>query len=368
MKDNLYDRFKDNFSNSIVGNTLIQWANELSKMSSQAFNVEHPGNFFKLYSLYAYLLFPYLHIMPNQRSRSKSPFKLIYVDLFAGNGLNSIETNGRNYFVCGSSILTIFACYLRSQSRKYDCYFDHMFMIDQKEDSLEILSHRIQYVAKKLGIDSRLRISNNVDDTSSNVVITKGNVTNDNFIQSLTKTIEKIWGGDLIHVMLFVDPDTPGNLKMQTLKKLLQYPGDLILLLHPGIFIEMVMKKRYKEESLIAMLDISASEAKDLLSEKQTQAKLSEYYVKKYQDAIRETPIKRLKGQNRRNVIIKVPIQTRQSSYLLIYATRNTSGDSSGWQKPFEDFATWIGKQSKTGDLALQILTGSQSSIEDFSS
>jgi hypothetical protein len=131
----------------------------------------------------------------------------------------------------------------------------------------------------------------------------------------------------------------------------------------------MTMKKRYKEESLISMLDVNGEEARDLLSGKHTPPYLSEYYINRYEHAIRETSIDRLRpGKNKRDVIIKVPIRTRQSNYLLIYATRKTSGDSSGWQKPFEDFATWIGRQSNIGELALLVLTGRQSSLEDFPS
>lgn len=369
MRDILYDRFQENFRKSIGGHTLIDWGKVLASADEKAFEVEHTGNLFKLYSLYSYLNFPYLHIMPNQRRMAISPFKLIYLDLFSGNGLNRIETNGRKYFVCGSPILALLASFLRSQRREYSCDFDHMIMIDQKDENISLLSERLKLVASQLGIDSTISISNNVGNSKANVIVAKGDVTDDKFVQELTDSMDEIWGNDLVHVMLFVDPDSPRGLKMKTLKKMLSYPGDLLILLHPGIFSEMTMKKRYNAESLMSMLDIGESEARSLLTTKQTPSKLADYYVGEYENAIRNTSIRRLRdGTNRRNVVVKVPIRTKQFSYLLIYATRQTSGNSSSWQKPFEDFANWIGRQSDTGELALLVLTGRQSRFEDFTS
>jgi three-Cys-motif partner protein len=366
--DVLYNRFIKDFHDSIGDHTLVAWGRELATDNDKAFPVEHTGNLFKLYSLYSYLIFPYLHIMPNQRARSQSPFKLIYLDLFAGNGLNRIETNKREYYVCGSPILTLLASFLMSQRRRYSCYFDQMILIDQKKENVALLSQRINCVAKKLNIDSVITVSNKLEDRNSNVTVTKADVTDDRFVQILIDVINKIWTNNHIHVMLFIDPDAPRNLKMQTLKEMLKFPGDLLMLLHPGIFAEMTMKKRYNEKTLMSMLGIDRKEAESLMTERQEPAVLSEYYVKKYEAAIKGTPISRLKqGGNKREVVIKVHISTKQSSYLLIYATRETGGNSSVWQKPFANFANWIGKQSDAGELALHVLTGHQSSLDHFS-
>jgi len=66
--DKLYERFNENFKVKIGNYTIPEWGTILASMNSEAFSVENTGTLFKLYSLYAYLKFPYLHIIPTALS------------------------------------------------------------------------------------------------------------------------------------------------------------------------------------------------------------------------------------------------------------------------------------------------------------
>ena len=146
-----------------------------------------------------------------------------------------------------------------------------------------------------------------------------------------------------------MDPPSPSTLNISILKRLLGFPGDLLMLLHPGTFAEMVYKRRYNVESMLTMLNIDAKEAELLLSRKSHSAEeLGEYYLRKYKAAIKNTKIRGVHtGSEYRDIIIDIPIRTAQSSYTLLYATRTTGGkDSLKWQEAFQYFARWIGSIS----------------------
>ncbi len=69
-------------------------------------------------------------------------YKMVYLDLFAGNGLNKIEYERRKYFVCGSSLPSLLSAYSLTQTRQYSCYFDHMILIDNNPRSNGLLADR----------------------------------------------------------------------------------------------------------------------------------------------------------------------------------------------------------------------------------
>lgn len=362
--ERLYDRFLNNFKEKISNRTILEWGEFLASSNSQAFNVEHTGTLFKLYSLYSYLKFPYLHIMAKRRQEG-SLQKIIYLDLFSGNGLNRLDTTNGRYYICGSCILALLAAHSLSRKRSYDCYFDHMILVDNDKNNNLLLSERFDIILKELGIGSTLRKENKMND-DGNIIILHGDVTNSNFIEEIKTWLNQRWASYSIHMMLFVDPPSPATLKMSALRSFLTYYGDVMMLLHPGTFAEMVMKKRYKQETLVDMLDIDQNNAQTLLNSSNP-SELVEYYIRRYENVIRDTKIDRvIRGSDHRDIIIKVPIRTRQLNYYLLYATRTTAGkDSKYWQTSFEAFAKWIGDLSDTGKMALDVLGGKQGRIDD---
>jgi hypothetical protein len=72
---------------------ILTWSQFLASEAPTAFRVKHPGTLFKLYLLYQYLRFPYIPIMQRLRSKFNSR-KLVYKDIFSGNGLNAMKSKG----------------------------------------------------------------------------------------------------------------------------------------------------------------------------------------------------------------------------------------------------------------------------------
>lgn len=360
----LIDKFKEDFSKKIGNRNILDWAKSLAAKDSSAFEVEHTGTLYKLYVLFSYVKFPYLHIMASRRKDNGT--RLIFLDLYSGNGLNKI--NGLNeIYVCGSSILTLLASFVRTQARDYLCYFDHMVLVDNHSKSVDILNERCSTIIKELQIDKILSLGKSLS-TNANIISLKADVTDQSFITELSNWINSIWENNMIHILLFIDPDAPRNFSMRTLENLLQYPGDLLMLLHPATFAEMILKDRYKVETVQNMLGVDENEANRLFEIKSSTT-LSNYYVERFENVIKNTTIRKLvSGSNQRNIIIKIPIKTgSQTSYYLLYATRKTGGkDSTKWQEAFSNFASEIGKMSDVGQAALDVLQGNQSRIDHF--
>ncbi|MGH9988455.1 MAG: hypothetical protein ACRD8W_31350, partial [Nitrososphaeraceae archaeon] len=131
MRDNeYYDRIKSNLQEKIGDRTVAEWSLYLKSLDNFSFPVKHTGTIFKLYSLFTYLIYPYISIIANQRNQN-AHYKMLYIDLFAGNGLNEIIDKSRMHYICGSPILAILASHLMSKKRqKYSCYFDCMLLFE----------------------------------------------------------------------------------------------------------------------------------------------------------------------------------------------------------------------------------------------
>ncbi|MGH9982467.1 MAG: three-Cys-motif partner protein TcmP [Nitrososphaeraceae archaeon] len=365
MSDKLYQRFINDFNQKIHGKTINEWSTTLADRNEKAFNVDHPGTLFKLYSLYAYLIFPYLPIISNLRRKNNG--KMIYVDLFAGNGLNKIELGKSKYFVCGSPILALLATYILSQGKSESCFFDKMILVEKDRENVDLLKERLKLIIKDLGIKHSVNIGDNIQ-SDSKILVLKGNVKEANFINQLTNEIDRIWNNKLLQSMLFVDPGSPENLDMNMLKQLLGYPGDLLMLLHPGIFAEMINKKRYKITTLRSMLGLQTEDVQSIYTNTHTPSKLITAYVDRYKEAVKEIEMRRLtKGSRFREKITEVPIKTGEANYVLLYATRETGGrDYLTWQGVFHEFAKHISQLSDSGPLALEILTGNQQRLDGW--
>jgi len=361
--DGLIEKFKRDFKDKIGNRDLQEWARFLAQDDKTAFEVDHTGTLFKLYILYSYVKWPYLKIMTSLRETLH--LKLIFIDLYAGNGLNMINSSEEIY-VCGSALLALFGSYLLNNSRKHNGYFDHMIFTDKSAKSVELLERRCKIVLDELK-EKSLTVSTSFS-SNSNLVISKSDVSDPGFITSLTTWLDSIWSHHPLHVLLFIDPDRAANFKMETLAKLLRYPGDLFLLLHTDAFVEMVNKGRYLAETVKSMLGINDKELDDLYQLKKNKD-IAEYYVKRFETVIKTTRIDKIsKGANFREIIITTPINTGENvNYYLMYATRKTGGkDSEKWQEAFSALASEIGKMSEVGNTALEVLKGPQKTMHDF--
>lgn len=363
--NDLIEILQQEFNRNIGDKNLAEWGKYIGKTNSTAFKVTHSGTLFKLFSLYSYLLYTYLPIMRNWRSISNSR-KLLYIDIFCGNGLNKLTINGKETFVCGSAILTLFASHRLTQNFRNNYFFDNMLLIDRRENNIDLLKQRCDHLISELNL-SNINSIDTTFNTKSKINFVRGNLKSDSFVNRIISHIEDYWSkNQLIHIMFFIDPGSPPSLRMSTLRSLLVYPGDLIMLLHPGIFAEMVKKKKYKDETLKEMLDLRDYEINKL--NRFTVPQLQKLYVDRYINEIRKIEIRKItKGSPFREIITPVHIRTKSSYYVLIYATRKTGGpDYEKWQETFKKFAEEIGKLSNLRGLILNILSGEQKQIPGF--
>lgn len=357
------DKFLDDFNEVIGGRNILAWGKYLANKSTTAFEVEHSGTLFKLYSLYSYLGYPYLPIMQGWRRKSNAR-RLIYVDAFCGNGLNVLKNKKNRTYVCGSSILALLASHRLGTRQNFN--FDEMILIDLKKRNIKSLENRINDIVSTLGVSSAYSTNLNLNN-SDNVHIVQGDIKKTNFVKSVADYLNNYWSRfPLIHIMFFIDPGTPASLTFATLKELLVFPGDLILLLHPGLFAEMYKKGRYRSSTLKSMLELSNQEIKDL--ETKTVKELQTLYVQKYCSLIGNIRIRNITtGSTVRNVIMTVDIQTKSGYYVLLYAVRTTGGGAHQiWQENVRKLADEIGKLSHLGGLPLEILLGKQDQITGF--
>ncbi|MGH9988391.1 MAG: hypothetical protein ACRD8W_31030, partial [Nitrososphaeraceae archaeon] len=238
-----------------------------------------------------------------------------------------------------------------------------LFEKDQKSNS--ILLNRCNRLIQDLSISDKLIADYGYGD--HNIKVIGKNINNQKELSTLIEHIKKLQSLNKVHIMLFVDPPTPASLDMQTLKQILMFPSDMIMLLHAGIFAKQVKTKLYKPETIQVMLDIDAQKATNLLYDKHSYEYLERYYVTRYEEAIKNVRINGIyTGSPYRDVLIRVPLRTTKSNYFLIYATRTTGGKSKEWQEPTEAFARWISKYSDSGALALDILNDLQTNLRDF--
>lgn len=345
--------------------SLLEWGQLLATKNLKAFPVEHTGTLFKLYALYAYLIFPYLPIIKGWRNQNNNYRKFLYLDLFAGNGLNEIKDGSARHYLCGSAIIALLASHLLS--KKTESYFDQMIMVDNDTSSAATLLQRLGFIITELDLSTKYSTSDTFS-FKKNVMVLKGDVTESTFIAELEEHLQKLLGHFSIHIMFFIDPPTPESLRASTLNTMLSFPGDVILLLHTGIFAELVNKKRYTKSKLQDMLGISEAEVDELYSRTHKPEDLQNYYVDRYKDLISKIEIQKVQsGSNVRDIIKTVEIKTKSAHYVLLYATRRTGGANyESWQDGFEQFAKRIGELSETGDLALQILLGKQDRLSRF--
>ena len=365
-KTSIIDRLKNDFNEKIGDKSILDWSHFFFKNDSRAFNVTHAGTLFKLYSLYTYLIFPYLPIMTNQRNMHGT--KLIYFDLFAGNGLNFLNVEHKSLHLLGSTLFVILASYKLGLIKNKNYNFDKLIIIDKDENNVDLLTKRLQLLIKELNLLDLYKISKKFD-VNFNIYGLKGDVTKSDFIEELTDYLDTVWHFHrIIHIMFFIDPDTPESLRARTLQSLLCYPGDVILLLHPGIFAEMVNKRFYGKGTLKKMLDLNDDEVEKLYNNSHTPSTLHHYYVYKYENIIKNITIKGINsGSNKRDVLKKVDIKTRSGYYVLLYATRSTGGSNyERWQKGAEELATEISHLSNSGKSIINILLGEQQQISRF--
>lgn len=245
---------------------------------------------------------------------------MIYLDLFAGNGLNEIsDARDRKYLVPGSPILAILASFRIQSRRIYPCYFDKMLFIDSDKQTTDILFDRCSVMVDALRVQNSLTIGHGYN-SKKNIQVIKADITNTNSASDLIDNLQQIRDGGKMHIMLFIDPPTPVSLELPTIKNLLTFPSDVIMLL-----------QRIREREVKNVKEIGI-----------------------------------YSGSPFREIVVIVPLRTKESNCYLLYATRKTGGNSHEWQLPAEKFARWMGKFSDSGPTAISVLQALQSRLYDF--
>lgn len=201
------------------------------------------------------------------------------------------------------------------------------------------------------------------------ISIIKSDVTNPKFIDEFCHWLDEKWEEyKRINTLLFVDPDSPRNLHMNTLKQLLHYPGDLLMLIHSGTFVEWLQKDVYANKTLKDMMGITDDGVSELKSYP-TLAEKEEFYIKCLADAVTGTTMRNISdGHNTRKIIFNVKLKTANRTYynLLLAVRRTQGGESESWQSGFEIFADKISKLSETGKHALEVIEERQTTMDVF--
>jgi len=137
--------------------------------------------------------------MASRRKKGLYPQRIVYLDLFSGNGLNKVNTE-RCYYICGSGILVLLASYVLYEKRRYTCYFDHMLLVDNDKKNNVILLDRCKSMLKCLGIESILSVDNDLA-ANTNIMTIHGDATKLRFMDKITEWLDKIWSKHTIHIM-----------------------------------------------------------------------------------------------------------------------------------------------------------------------
>jgi hypothetical protein len=121
--------------------------------------------------------------MCSRRNKGKIN-KLIYLDLYCGNGLNRIQIDKKELFICGSALLALLASHSRSRVDG-KCYFDRMILVDSNVNNTKLLSERCKAVVSEL--ESReISVQDSFYNTSPNILTITGDSTDAVFISKLS--------------------------------------------------------------------------------------------------------------------------------------------------------------------------------------
>jgi hypothetical protein len=374
MADRAIDKIIQYWGSKIAGLTLQGWDEKLySETGEEAFEVDNPGTIMKLFLLWNYMLFPYLHIMASQRQKQRKKNrlgKLFYFDPYAGNGIVKIRANDQIIMIPGSAILALLAPILLHEKRKtaYSYYWDVMVLNDVEERYRESLIKRCKYITGQTSIlehpytITTTLLSINTSPSRRHIIVTNYNCAQENDWLTFNRSFDDIkrksgW----IHGLIFFDPPTPREMPLKPISKLLSIPSDVIALLHTGIFAENVNMRRYKPDTLTDILNCDIKTAESLLGQTHTVHELENLYLERFCILLGSIKMDVSSGSNVRDVIKYIPLRTKKGRYHLIVATRKTGGKQfEKWQNWFNKFANEVSKLSDHDSLVVEILSGRQ--------
>jgi len=367
-KKSTLEKLKEGWQVRIMGLSLEEWASKLSKIEADIyFQAEHTGTLFKLLFLWSYLIHPYLVIIANRRANHKSGKAIMfYADPYAGSGLCKLSTKSNNVIpILGSSLLALlapFRMHEKNPNVKYSYLWDYMFLNEIDENCRKALKKRLQYVLecyKHHHVSAPYHISENLrKNESRSIIITNYDCTKvqywEIFRNSLLESLN--WKVDWIHGLLFIDPPTPSKINLAGFIKLLEVPSDVIILLHDGLFAEIIKRGWYKgmEKDLTYALTMRGSEEIDFNELRKMKLEdISSYYVKVYESALKETKIKGIKdGSETRSEIIKFSIRTKRRHYTLLLGVRKTRGKQfNRWFNWAKDLSEEMSRLSELGEI-----------------
>ena len=175
-----------------------------------------------------------------------------------------------------------------------------------------------------------------------------------------------------IHSLVFIDPDGPTDFKISSLAKICQLPGDVIMLEHPELFVENLLrwlsqeKCEVFEEKLCRATGIQRNELYKWynLACSGQRERICEAFLSLRKETIENTEVM-LIGDRRS--VKEIPLKTARKTYTLLYSTRKSleaDTEKSRWLNYVKRLGHIMSETSETGEIALDILKGKQKTLK----
>jgi len=370
------EKLKEGWKVRVMGLPLEEWASELSRIESDTyFSTKHTGTLFKLLFLWSYLIHPYLGIIASRRAKHRSGKAIMfYADPYAGSGLCELPVKGGGAVpILGSGPLALLAPFKMHENHpkvKYSYLWDCVLLNEVDENSRRALEKRLGYMLKNYEnrhLSSPYHITKDLPEQSimcgsRPIVITGYDCTGAWYWHAIREFLLKPLNQktDWIHGLLFVDLPSPSQISLAGFVRLLEVPSDVIILLHDGLFAEIIKRGLYRtmEKGLRYALTENASEEISFDDLKRMKLEeISSYYVGIYEGVLKRTKIWGIRdGSQTRNKILKFPIRTKRRHYTLLLGVRETQGKLFqrwfGWAR---DLSEEMSRLSELGEQIVDI-------------
>jgi hypothetical protein len=375
------DLLRNYWDSRISGLTLQALAERLyTETGGEEFVVDNPGTLMKLLFLWSYMRFPYLHIMGSRREKyrkSNRQAKLFYLDPYAGNGVVKVRIEKDNEIrVPGSAVLALLVPTLlhKERSKIMNYMWDVVVLNDVSDKHQQELIRRYTYMFKNLFTkESILPLNYEIYSVIPSpplrayctVIISSYDCTQETIWVKFSQFLNAIKGQKgWLHGLVFLDPPSPAEMPLSLIPRLLSVPSDIVTLLHTGIFAENVIKRIYRTETLMNILNCDHKLAESLLQQTHTRNELEELYLKRFCDLLSNTKIGVGRGSPVRDFIRPIRLRTKRGHYYLVIATRTTAGeDYIKWQNWLDKFAAEVEALSDVQPIVIDILLSRQATL-----
>jgi hypothetical protein len=375
------DLLRNYWDSRISGLTLQALAERLyTETGGEEFVVDNPGTLMKLLFLWSYMRFPYLHIMGSRREKyrkSNRQAKLFYLDPYAGNGVVKVRIEKDNEIrVPGSAVLALLVPTLlhKERSKIMNYMWDLVVLNDVSDKHQQELIRRYTYMFKNLFTkESILPLNYEIYSVIPSpplrayctVIISSYDCTQETIWVKFSQFLNAIKGQKgWLHGLVFLDPPSPAEMPLSLIPRLLSVPSDIVTLLHTGIFAENVIKRIYRPETLMNILNCDHKLAESLLQQTHTRNELEELYLKRFCDLLSNTKIGVGRGSPVRDFIRPIRLRTKRGHYYLVIATRTTAGeDYIKWQNWLDKFAAEVEALSDVQPIVIDILLSRQATL-----